>query len=318
MSTNASFLAALTPMLIYLVIIWRMDKYDREPIRFVVLHFLWGAFGAILFGILGSAILDNFTGITENGNLNNTLIQTIIFAPISEEIAKGIFLLWSVNSKKFDNITDGLVYGGAIGLGFGMTENFTYFITYGDTFSSWLYLVFVRSLFSAVMHMISTATFGAFLGMAKFNLKTIRSLLPVTGLLLAILFHFCWNLFVSFPSTFWFGFAFMMGLIIYFFLLFKYAIRKEKEIIENELLEESELLNFPKDHIKIISSPLRFRKGWVDEKIRKQYFRTAIRLAFKKMQSKNSIGYLKAINEYEVELLRNTIRNFFSINTLGN
>lgn len=316
MSTNASFFAALIPMIIYLFIIWRMDKYEREPIRFVILHFLWGAFGAIIFGILGNALLGNFTGLTEDGNPNNNLIQTIIFAPISEEIAKGIFLIWSVNSRKFDNITDGLVYGGAIGLGFGMTENFTYFITYGDTFSSWLYLVIVRSFFSAVMHMISTGTFGAFLGMAKFNIKISRTFLPITGLILAILFHFIWNFSVSFEITFWFGFIFMVGLIIYFFLLFRYAIRKEKAIIEIELNEESELCNFPKEHVKIISSSLRFRKGWVDEKIRKQYFRVAIRLAFKKMQSKNSEGYSKVVCDYEVEMLRDLIRNFFTLNTV--
>jgi RsiW-degrading membrane proteinase PrsW (M82 family) len=315
MPTNASLLAAIIPMIIYLIIIWRMDKYEREPFRFLILHFLWGAFGAIILGILGSAILGNFTGIREDGSPVNTLIQTILFAPVSEEIAKGVFLLWSVKSRKFDNITDGLVYGSAIGLGFGMTENFTYFVTYGDTLSSWIFLVFIRSLFSAVMHMISTATFGAFLGMAKFNLRISKTFLPIAGLLLAIFFHFMWNFTVSYNSTFMFGFVFMIGLIIYFMLIFRYAIRKEKEIIESELNEEYDLLNLPKEHIKIISSSLRLRKGWVDENIRKQYFRIAIRLAFKKMQSKNSEGYLKATYDYEVEVLRNLIRNLFLIET---
>jgi RsiW-degrading membrane proteinase PrsW (M82 family) len=316
MPTNASLFAAIIPMIIYLIIIWRMDKYEREPLKFLILHFIWGAFGAIILGIFGNMLLGSFTGLEEDGSHKNSLIQTIIFAPVSEEIAKGVFLLWSVKSRKFDNVTDGLVYGSAIGLGFGMTENFTYFIAYGDTFSTWVYLVFVRSLFSAVMHMISTATFGASLGIAKFNLRSTKSFLPITGLFLAVFFHFLWNFTVSYNSTFLFGFVFMIVLIIYFILLFKYAIRKEKEIIENELSEEFEMLNLPKDHIKIISSPLRFRKGWVDENIRKQYFRNAIRLAFMKMQSKNSSGYLKATYDYEVEILRDMIRNLHSIKTI--
>lgn len=313
MPINASLIAAVLPMLIYLLIIWRMDKYEREPFQFLLLHFLWGAFGAIILGLAGSFVLESFTGFNDNSNSGDSLIQTILIAPISEEIAKGVFLIWSVNSRKFDNITDGLVYGGAIGLGFGMTENFTYFITYGDTLSSWIFLVFVRSGFSAVMHCIATATFGAFLGMAKFNLTSTKKLLPFAGISLAIFFHLIWNLTVSFSSTFLLGFIFMFFLIIYFFQIFRYAINKEKNVIETELLEESELINLPKEHILILSSPLRFRKGWIGEEIRKNYFRAAIRLAFKKIQSKNSTGFMRALYDYEIEELRNRIKNYLTI-----
>lgn len=314
MPLNASLGAAVIPMVIYLIIIWRMDKYEREPFQFLIIHFLWGAFGAILLGILGSILLGSFTGYTDESNPDVSLIQTILFAPVSEEIAKGLFLLFTVKSRKFDNITDGLVYGGAIGLGFGMTENFTYFITYGETFSEWIFLVIIRSGFSAVMHCISTATFGAFLGMAKFNLKSSKSFLPITGLFLAILFHFLWNFTVSFDTTFYYGFVFMIILTFLFYLLFKYAIKKEKQIIEHELKEEFELLNLPSDYIKIISSSFRLKKGWIDERIRKHFFRASIHLAFKKMQSRNSSGYLKTVSEFEVEQLRELIRNLMAFN----
>ncbi|MDQ7816012.1 MAG: PrsW family intramembrane metalloprotease [Melioribacteraceae bacterium] len=317
MPINASLFAAIIPMLLYLLIIWRMDKYDREPFQFLLLHFLWGAFGAIVLGLIGSLALESFTGYNNDGESRDSLIQTILFAPVSEEIAKGVFLLWSVNSRKFDNITDGLVYGGAIGLGFGMTENFTYYITYGDSFSSWIFLVFVRSGFSAVMHCISTATFGAFLGMSKFNLSSYKRILPFIGISLAIFFHLMWNLSVSFSSTFLLGFIFMLFLITYFFQLFRYVLKQEKKVIEHELLEESDLINLPKEHILILSSPLRFKKGWIEESIRKNYFRAAIRLAFKKMQSKNSTGYLKASYDYEVEQLRNLIKNYLTVDKIA-
>lgn len=291
--------------------IWRMDKYEREPLTFVLLHFLWGAFGAIALGIIGSIVLSNFTGLS-NDKATASLIQTIIVAPFSEEIAKGILLLWTVTSRKFDNITDGLIYGGAIGLGFGMTENFSYFISYGDTFEAWVSLVIIRSGFSAVMHAISTATFGVFLGIAKFSLKSYRFYYPIIGLILAMFFHFIWNYTVSFNSTFFLGFFFILILLIYFFMLFKYAIRKEKRIIESELTEESENNLLPKEHIQIISSHLRFRKGWVDDSIRKKYFRTAIRLAFNKMHSKKSQGVQKQLYEIEVENNRDLIRSLLS------
>ena len=306
----ASFLAAAIPMLAYLILIWMMDKYEREPLAFVGLHFLWGAFGAISLGIIGSLMLGDMTGLKEESG--SSLIQTIIFAPVAEEIAKGVFLLFTINSKKFDTVTDGLVYGGAIGLGFGMTENFTYFVTFGSTPFDWIYLVIVRSGFSAVMHCVSTATFGAFLGLTKFSLNKFRSIFPIIGLIMAMFFHFLWNASVSFPNTFLFGFIFMIILISMFFAVFKLSIAHEKKIISNELLEESLLQIIPKEHVPIISSHLRLRKGWVDERIRKVYFRAAIKLAFAKMQSRKSDGYFKQQYLYEIENNRQIIKTLFS------
>ena len=76
-------------------------------------------------------------------------VDTIYIAPFVEESTKGIFLLILATSKKFDNVTDGLVYGGAIGLGFGMTENLLYFLSYGKTLHELLSLVVIRSFSKA-------------------------------------------------------------------------------------------------------------------------------------------------------------------------
>jgi len=314
MPISASFLAAVIPMLTYLVLIWKMDKYDREPIRFVLLHFFWGAIGAIILSIIGSFFLGGITTYALGDNNPNSIYHTIITAPITEEIAKGIFLIFTFRSKLFDNITDGLVYGGAIGLGFGMSENFIYFISYGDTLSTWIFLVIVRSGFSAVMHCISTAILGAFIGMTKFLISPFRRLLPFFGLTVAIVIHFLWNLSVSFDGTYLFGFLFMLLLILAFFSFFKYSVKKEAKIIEDELKEESLLNIIPSQHIKIISSNLRFRKGWIEENIRKHYFRTAIGLAFNKMQSRNSTGIQKQFYDYEVDRKRELIKAYLSGN----
>ncbi|MEW6195899.1 MAG: PrsW family intramembrane metalloprotease [Bacteroidota bacterium] len=307
MPITASFFAAIIPMLTYLIFIWRMDKYEREPLTFVFVHFIWGAIGAIALGIVGSFMLTDISGVSEE--YSGMLIQTVIFAPVAEEIAKGIFLLFTINSRRFDNLTDGLVYGGAIGLGFGMTENFTYFISYGDTMIGWLFLVIIRSGFSAVMHCISTATFGAFLGVAKFTDSKYKAILPFIGLVLAIFYHFMWNLSVSFDETYLYGLLFMIVLITMFVLVFKYSVEHEKRIITKELYEESSFNIIPKEFIPIISSHLRLRKGWIDEAIRKQYFRTAIKLAFAKMKSKKARGYDQQYYLNEVDVNREILRS---------
>ncbi len=123
----ASALAAIIPMIIYLLVIWRFDRYDREPFGLVLQNYLWGALGAIFFAIIGSSIITSGLSILIHDQTQLNHAETIFVAPFVEEITKGIFLLITFSNKKFDNITDGIVYGGAIGLGFGMTENFLYF-----------------------------------------------------------------------------------------------------------------------------------------------------------------------------------------------
>ena len=162
----SSAIAALVPMFVYLLLIWRLDQYDREPFILVIRNYLWGALGAIFFALVGSYILSFFVSIFVHNTERLIRIETLVIAPIVEETTKGIFLFLTISSRKFDNMTDGIVYGGAIGLGFGMTENFLYFIANAGSFTTWVSLVIIRTLFTAVMHCVSTATLGAFLGYA--------------------------------------------------------------------------------------------------------------------------------------------------------
>jgi nicotinate-nucleotide adenylyltransferase len=109
----------------------------------------------------------------------------------------------------------------------------------------------------------------------------------------------------------------MIFLTLFYFGLFRYSTHKEKRIIEFELADESLNHFFPPEHIGIISSNLRFRKGWIDEKIRRLYFRTAIRLAFSKMKSKNSSGYYKLYYENEILKHRKLISMKLKIGIFG-
>jgi hypothetical protein len=239
-------------------------------------------------------------------------LGTIAIAPVVEEITKGIFLLITVTNKKFDNITDGIVYGGAIGLGFGMTENFLYFISYGTTISNWITIVIIRTLFSAVMHCVSTATFGAFLGLAKFKGTPSRIFLPITGLIIAIIIHFSWNFTVSYQSTAILGFLFLGVTIIIFIAIFSASVMNEKKMIIDELLPEIALGIIPNEHLIILCSPIRNRPGWVDENIRKPYIKAATTLAFRKKQLKSSKGHSKEFYESEVNKYSQFIKNLFA------
>lgn len=305
----ASAAAAILPMLIYLIVIWKFDRYDREPFGLVLKNYLWGALGAIVFAIIGSTVLSAGLSsmISNKADLNN--FQTIFIAPFVEEITKGMFLLITVSNKKFDNMTDGIVYGGAIGLGFGMTENFLYFIAFGHNLQEWVTIVIIRTMFSAVMHCVATATFGAFLGYAKFKGFLYKLTFPVIGMAIAMFIHFAWNFSVSFQSTALLGFIFMIFTVIIFITTFTVSVWSEKRIIHKELMEEVINGLIPIDHFEILNSSKRNRPGWVDESIRKLYIRAATTLAFRKLELKNSSGSSKEFYEKDIEYYRKFIHN---------
>jgi uncharacterized membrane protein YciS (DUF1049 family) len=205
-------------------------------------------------------------------------------------------------------MTDGIVYGGAIGLGFGMTENFLYFIANTGNFNTWITLVIIRTLFTSVMHCVATATLGAFLGYAKFKNIYYKLTFPFLGLASAIFIHFAWNLMITYEKTEPLGFIFMLITILIFIVVFSISVSNDKIIIYNELLEESKNGIIPMSHVSILNSSERNKFGWIDEKIRKVYIQAATTLAFRKMQLRNTKGFNRIYYENDVIHYRNYIQ----------
>jgi RsiW-degrading membrane proteinase PrsW (M82 family) len=303
-------------MVAYLVIIWFMDRYEREPVWLVFLNFFWGATGAIFFAIIGSLVMNigisqfiyEFANESDYGTLNN-LAGAVIIAPLVEEMTKGAFLFITALSRHYDGPVDGAVYGGAVGLGFGMTENFLYFISYGRTIESLVILIIIRTLFSAVLHCCTQATFGAAIGYAKFKGTWAKLLIVPIGLMIAIFMHFMWNLTVSFNSTALIGFAFMIMTIIVIFIVFQFGVYHEGKIILRELTEEANNGYLPREHLKYLPyTSKRYKKGWLPHTIdQKTYVKSATTLALRKNQSKGLKSSTKTAYHKEIEFLRSKI-----------
>lgn len=309
MTLFASFLAASIPMFLYLIFLWRLDKNERESFFSILRYFVWGAFGAILLGIIFSLSVQQIFQIFITNENQLTFIGAVFIAPLIEESTKGIYLLFTVKKKNFDNITDGLVYGGAIGLGFGMTENLMYFLNFNENVFQWASMVFIRSVFSAVMHGIATATFGAFLAKWKFTNSRIKNIYPFIGLSLAMFFHFLWNFSVTFQFTFGFGILFMIFLIIIFLILFKQSINSERKLIKEELAEESEILNLPV--LKELNFSSKYLNVFDERSSNKLLKNLSAKLAFRKFQVKNTNGDLRENYIADIELYRKKILELF-------
>jgi RsiW-degrading membrane proteinase PrsW (M82 family) len=304
-----SFLAAAMPMLFYLFVIWKFDKYDREPASLVLRNFMWGAVGAVIFAFIGNTIFETLTSGIISDKKTTELLGTIIGAPFIEELTKGLFLVLTLTDKKFDNITDGIVYGGAIGLGFGMTENFLYFLNFGKDFESWLGIVIIRTFFSAVMHCIAAASFGAFAGYAKYKSPLIKiSLIPV-GFAIAVIIHFTWNLAVTFQNTFTAGVLFMLTVFSFLAAAYGLSLRNERTMIYRELTDEAQNGLIPFEDLPLLVSPDVKSFGNLGRKKTSAYKKYAVTLAFRKEQSSTSSGLQKQFCLTEIEKLRNSIQS---------
>ncbi len=302
MSELNSLYAAIIPMTIYLLILWRQDKYEREPLSFLLIHFLWGAIGAIILSIIGSSLLIGIFSVILPVNLLD-LFGAVLVAPFVEEIAKASFLFYTYKNSKFDNITDGLLYGAAIGLGFGMTENFLYFSNAAGDSTIWLYTVVLRTSSSALVHAICTGTIGGVFGIYKFQKSYFKNIFIAGFLIFPMLIHGAWNFLVSFDFTFIYGLIFILVCIIIFWRVYKSFVNSELLMIKNELTDEDNL----EKYLNFISSDKRFRKGWIDESKRKNLVVLSTRLAFRKNQFKSADSFTRESLSIEISQIRNQI-----------
>lgn len=304
-----SLLFASIPILTYLFILWWLDKYEREPLKFLFLHFFWGMIGAvILSGIFSSVINYLFTNSVTSSEIKE-LFATVITAPFVEEAFKGIFLIFTIRKINFDNLTDGIVYGGAIGLGFGLTENFLYFFFSTSNIEELIYLALIRNIFSVSTHFIATASFGVFVALSKFKNFRNKLFTILIGYLIAVGIHLIWNFTVSFSLTFVIGIIFVLITLILIFMLIQFSLSFEKNILIYEMNDEILRGNLNSKYASVISDyKLRNSKGWIDERFRKEYIKLATKLAFRKNQLKNIRDEkLKSIYESEVVDLRNKL-----------
>jgi RsiW-degrading membrane proteinase PrsW (M82 family) len=291
-----SVFAASIPMLLFLVTIWWLDRYDREPVWLVGLTFLWGAIGAIIgalvTGFPSMAILTYAVGPE-----TASTVSPVIIAPLTEEVTKAMILFLVVRSRHFDNVTDGFVYGAAAGLGFGMTENFLYFQgSISGGVESWIQVVVIRTLFSAVMHATATATVGASIGAARFRPIPQQIVIIGTGFALAMGMHALWNglivasLELDEAMVHLANFAILPVEVIVVLTVFLLSVHSEKRLIRRHLLVEARAGLLPPAHAQILTSMLkRSKSGWLEAGIPQGlYVKTATRLAFKMDQARRA------------------------------
>jgi RsiW-degrading membrane proteinase PrsW (M82 family) len=99
---------------------------------------------------------------------------------------------------------------------------------------------------------MSQATFGGFLGFAKFKPAIYKIFLIPMGFFLAMFLHFTWNLTVSFEETSLIGMAFLVIYTFSIIAILQVALYMEGKTIANELREESGNGIIPAEHLNYL------------------------------------------------------------------
>jgi RsiW-degrading membrane proteinase PrsW (M82 family) len=325
LAPSLAFLGALFPTVVYVTVIWWLDRYEKEPLRLLAFAFLWGAIPAAVVSALLEFVLDLLIVALDGESLAANLASVSVSAPLVEESAKGIALIGLVLifSREFDDVLDGIVYGAMIGFGFAFSENlFAYFlpILSEEGISSGLVNIFMRSIVFGFNHAFWTGIVGAAIGFARLSGDWGRRLLvPMAGWVMAVLFHglhnagavlveqtFCLSLGVSLVLDWG-------GLLLLFVVAFL-VLRKEGEWMERGLVDEVRRGALsPQEFDLLCSAGQRASVRWKAwrhggrsaYRLVGRYFQSATELAFRKQHLHSPSD--EAADQAEIQRLRDAV-----------
>ena len=212
-----AFLLGLVPALIWLWF-WLKEDVHPEPVKMITLSFMGGML-AVLFVLPLQKIVYDYVR-------ENYIISFIIWATI-EEIFKFVFVYFiALRNKATDEPVDDIIYLIISALGFVTFENTLFLvepIRSGDIIGT-IINGNLRFVGASLIHIISSATIGICLGLAYYKTKKQKRLYLATGVILAIVLHTVFNLFIineSLGNIFFIFGAVWIGIIVLLLLFEK-------------------------------------------------------------------------------------------------
>src|SRR5689334_14710752 len=89
MNTLSAILAAAIPTAIYSLLLWWLDRYEKEPLSLILAAFLWGALPAIALAVVFELVL---AAPLERSPIGPAMAAWGL-APLVEEPIKGLALV---------------------------------------------------------------------------------------------------------------------------------------------------------------------------------------------------------------------------------
>lgn len=236
----ASVFLGIVPMVIYAMVIWRVDRWEKEPFPLMLAAFAWGAVPSIIFAVIAQTV---FGVSAESDGLMGELYEASFLAPVTEELVKatGVLLIFRLFRHEIDSVLDGLIYGSMVGFGFSAVENVFYFTGQPDA-ASLIALFFLRAFIFGMLHALFTGLFGVGLALGRFSANPMFKLSwPMLGLAAAMFTHGLHNYFATIGGE---HLLYAIGGIsigiLWFFVTVSICLYHENRWIRIQLSEEVE------------------------------------------------------------------------------
>lgn len=218
------------PVLFFSLVLYFLDNYKLVKFRAVLEALLAGCSAAIFCFFLNRWALSllHFSSVSYARYL----------APVVEELAKVIYLVYLFRKKRVGFMVDAAILGFALGAGFALFENITYL--YYLTDSNPLYWV-IRGFGTAIMHGGNVALIGILAKRLADRRGFERFTFFLPGLGLAITLHSLFNhllLHLQFLSSF----IFLVGLPPLVFFVFGRSEKSLRQWLDTGFSTDLELL----------------------------------------------------------------------------
>ncbi|MBR5968689.1 MAG: PrsW family intramembrane metalloprotease [Lachnospiraceae bacterium] len=158
----AAFILAVVPAVVLMVMIYKKDKIEPEPIGLLIKLFFFGVL-TILPALALESLGELIEGVIfEEGSIPLLLFDNFLVVAVAEELVKFYaFRFGAWKHKDFDYTFDAIVYMGCVAIGFAIPENILYVLDGGVS------LAIIRAVTSIPGHICFGMFMGYYLGRAK-------------------------------------------------------------------------------------------------------------------------------------------------------
>jgi len=159
---------AVLPVIIIAIIIYKVDRYDKEPIKLLILVMFLGA-----VAVIPTLVVELILGLVGGNGIIGKAYKAFIGVALVEEFFKWIVIILFIYKRpEFDEPIDGIVYCVFVSLGFAAIENIMYvFSRYVTSPNIALY----RGLLSVPAHALFGVSMGYFMSLAKYSTDTVAA-----------------------------------------------------------------------------------------------------------------------------------------------
>jgi protease PrsW len=231
---------ALAPVLAFGLFIYLKDKYNREPLLWLLVAFAGGCI-SIVPAIIIEKFLESRVGLGISPNLGSLAVNAFFVVALTEELCKFSILRVAFYRKRFfSEPINGIVYAVMLSLGFAFAESLIFLFG-----SSNIYLTAImRSVTAVPAHFVFAVFMGYFMGKAKFTYQTQRTGLVLLGIGIAVISHGFYDYFLLawwMPS--WFqniSFGFLLAGVVVAIIMINKAQKRSPFIKRRKWLKNIE------------------------------------------------------------------------------